>query len=179
MTQHAWMNDVIGYCLGPVDTDTFLGEYHEKKALIAKRKDPERYLDLLSIERIDELVSSIDLPVGALDLTNANLETPLSREDYSFASGFIDRGAVSRHFQNGATVILPQLHQSDAKLASFCRALEAVLSCHVQTNIYLTPPGRSRASRPTTTTTMCFVLQVSGSKSWRLLRHACREPLSR
>jgi len=164
MTKQPWTNDVIGYLLDPVDKETFFNDYHEKKSLIAKRDDPKRYLDLLSLQKIDDLITNIDFPAGSLDMTSAKAE--LSREDYTFSSGFVDRGAVARHFQNGATIILPQLHQSDAALAGFCRSLENILSCHVQTNIYLTPPD-SQGFKTHYDDHDVLVMQISGSKAWR------------
>jgi mannose-6-phosphate isomerase-like protein (cupin superfamily) len=63
-------------------------------------------------------------------------------------------------------VILNQLHQSDIALAAFCRAVERVFSCHVQTNIYLTPPG-SQGFQTHYDSHDVFILQVEGEKAWR------------
>lgn len=165
MSENAWTTDVIDYMAGPVGDAEFFRDYHEKKALIALRKDPERYTSLLSLERIDELVASMDFEAGTLDMTRA--DPPVHREDYTFSNGMVDRGAIARHFQNGATLILPQLHSRDATLAEFCRAVEARFSCHTQTNIYLTPPD-AQGFKTHYDDHDVFVLQVSGSKSWRL-----------
>jgi lysine-specific demethylase/histidyl-hydroxylase NO66 len=173
MSEQAWMNDVIGYLVDPETSENFFEKYHEKDALIAPHNDPGRYLSLLSIQRIDDLISSHDFPAGTLDMTSANAE--LSREDYTFSSGYADRGAVSRHFQNGATIILPQLHMTDPQLASFCRSVEAKFSCHTQTNIYLTPPD-SQGFKTHYDDHDVFVLQVSGSKTWRLYNTPVENP---
>jgi lysine-specific demethylase/histidyl-hydroxylase NO66 len=165
MTAAPWTQDVIAYLLDPMNADDFFNNHHEKKPLIAKRDDKDRYQSLLSMQRIDDLVSSIDFQAGALDMTRA--DPPIHREDYTFSSGAIDRGAVARHFQNGATLIMPQLHQMDATLADFCRSLESMFSCHVQTNIYLTPPD-AQGFKTHYDDHDVFVLQVSGSKAWRL-----------
>lgn len=160
-----WAKDVFGYLFDPVSAEDFFAQYHERKALVSKHKDGNRYRDLLSIERIDELVSSINFQPGSLDMTRA--DPPVNREDYTFNSGAIDRGGVARQFQQGATLMLPQLHEVDATLADFCRAMESRLSCHVQTNIYLTPP-HAQGFKTHYDDHDVFVLQVSGSKSWRL-----------
>lgn len=165
MSDPKWMQDVIGYLLNPVSEETFFSEYHEKKALVAHRSEPDRYRDLLSIQRIDDLISGIDFQAGQLDMARA--DPPISRTDYSFDSGMIDRGAVARHFQSGATIILPQLHQMDATLANFSRAVEALFSCHVQTNIYLTPPD-AQGFKTHYDDHDVLVLQIQGSKAWRL-----------
>jgi mannose-6-phosphate isomerase-like protein (cupin superfamily) len=173
MTQPAWMNDPIGYMLSPTDRKTFFDQHHEKTALRIQRDDPGRFLELLSLQRIDELIASIDFEAGALDMTRA--DPPIHREDFTFASGMVDRGAVARHFQQGATIILPQLHQFDRTLASFCRSLSNELSCHVQTNIYLTPPD-AQGFRTHYDDHDVFVLQISGSKTWRLYDTPVQNP---
>lgn len=173
MSDRAWMQDVIAYLLDPIDHDTFLREYHEKKAYIAKRQDPGRYTPLLSLQRIDDLISSIEFQAGSLDMTRA--DPPIHREDYTFSNGMVDRGAIARNFQDRATIILPQLHTMDATLAEFCRSLEALFSCHVQTNIYLTPPD-AQGFKTHYDDHDVFVLQVSGSKSWRLYNTPVENP---
>lgn len=173
MSGQAWMTDVFGYLFGPISQEEFFRDYHEKKALICKREDSERYIDLLSIERIDEIVSTLDFEVGQLEMTRA--DPPVNRTDYSFENGRIDKGAVARQFQQGATLILPQLHMNDPRLADFCRALETRLSCHVQTNIYLTPPD-AQGFKTHYDDHDVFVLQVSGSKSWRLYNTPIENP---
>lgn len=173
MPSNAWMADVFGYMFAPISAEEFFQDYHEKKALICKRGEPGRYLDLLSIERIDELVATLDLQTGQLDMTRA--DPPVDPSQYSFESGKIDRGGVADQFQKGATVILPQLHMNDPRLASFCRALETRLSCHVQSNIYLTPPD-AQGFKTHYDDHDVFVLQVSGSKSWRLYNTPVENP---
>lgn len=173
MSDQQWMQDVIGYLLDPVSPENFFSEYHEKKALVAHRNDPQRYRSLLSIQRIDDLISGIDFQAGSLDM--ARSEPPISRADYSFESGMIDRGAVARHFQSGATIVLPQLHQMDPTLADFARSIEALFSCHVQTNIYLTPPD-AQGFKTHYDDHDVLVLQVEGSKTWRLYNTPVENP---
>ncbi len=173
MSDRPWMQDVIAYLLDPIDHDTFLRDYHEKKAFVAKRKDADRYTPLLSLARIDELISSMEFQAGSLDMTRA--DPPIHREDYTFSNGMVDRGAIARNFQDRATIILPQLHTMDATLAEFCRSLEALFSCHVQTNIYLTPPD-AQGFKTHYDDHDVFVLQVSGSKSWRLYNTPVENP---
>jgi lysine-specific demethylase/histidyl-hydroxylase NO66 len=165
MSQPAWLADPIASLIAPVDADTFFREYHEQKALIAHRDEPDRYAGLLSIERIDAIVSSLDLRAGSLDM--ARSDPPVRPEDFTFETGYIDRGGVAEQYRQGATLILPQLHMSDPVLGDFCRAMESLLSCHVQTNIYLTPP-HNQGFRTHYDDHDVFVLQVSGEKYWRL-----------
>ncbi|WP_203293815.1 cupin domain-containing protein [Maricaulis parjimensis] len=165
MTEPLWLTDPMRCLIDPIDAKTFFDDYHEKKALIVHREDPGRYLDLLSIERIDDIVANRDLRSGQLDM--ARSEPPVSPEQYTFETGYIDRGGVAEQYRQGATIILPQLHMNDAVLGEFCRNMENLLSCQVQTNIYLTPP-HNQGFRTHYDDHDVFVLQVSGEKYWRL-----------
>ncbi len=173
MADPTWVTDPIGYLIGPHGSDDFFENYYEKKALRANRDDPARYHDLLSIKRIDEIVASVDLPAGSLDM--ARTEPPIHRDDYTFNSGFVDRGAVVRHFQQGATIIMPHLHQQDAILGDFCRALESVFCAHLQTNIYLTPPD-NQGFKIHYDDHDVFVIQISGEKAWRFYETPIENP---
>lgn len=116
--------------IGPVVSSTeFLASYYEKQPLLSQPGDPERYSSLISIDQIDDMLSSTELPARALQM--ARKEPPVYREDFSFEDGVIDRTGVLNEYQNGATVILPQLQHRHPVLKQFCMALEAELSCHV------------------------------------------------
>ena len=173
MTEPLWLTDPMRCMIDPIDADTFFRDYHEKKALIVKRDDPGRYLDLLSIERIDEIVANRDLRSGQLDM--ARSEPPVSADQYTFETGFIDRGGVAEQYRRGATIILPQLHLNDAVLGEFCRNMENLLSCQVQTNIYLTPP-HNQGFRTHYDDHDVFVMQISGEKRWRLYNTPVENP---
>ena len=127
-------------------------------------EDRRRFSDLLSFKAIDQLNAGADLREGQLMLVDASRN--LEPSAYVTETGAIDRGAVVSQFRQGATIVLNQLHQGDATLAAFCRAMEAVFSCHVQTNIYLTPPN-AQGFRTHYDNHDVFVLQVEGEKAWR------------
>lgn len=173
MKNAPWRADPLDYVIGPADRDDFFKTYHESRALIVRRDDPGRYRDLLSIARIDEILASIDLDGAQVDMARA--EPPVNRDQFLFPGGGADRGAIADLYRDGATLILPQLHQLDATLKDFCRAMESVLSCHVQTNIYLTPPN-SQGFRTHYDDHDVFVLQIEGEKHWRLYNTPIENP---
>lgn len=160
----AWATDPLGWMIGPTSRAEFLERHYERAPLVVTHDDPGRFRDLLSIEAIDRLVSGADLREGMLDLADASRN--LDRSAYVLDGGIIDRAVVANEYARGATIILQQLHQSDATLAAFCRAMEQTFSCHVQTNIYLTPPN-AQGFRTHYDNHDVFVLQVEGEKAWR------------
>ena len=160
----AWGRDPLAYLIAPNSAEGFFDAVYEKTSLIVHRQDPQRYASLLSIDTVDRMIAGMDLRVGQLDLANA--QRPVRREEY-VRDGLVDRGVVARQHQGGSTIILQQLHQFDPTLSDFCRALEQVFSCHIQTNIYLSPPEAQGFSTHYDSHDV-FVLQVEGEKLWRL-----------
>lgn len=88
----------------------------------------------------------------------------------------IDAARVYAHFGDGATIVLQALHRYWEPLFHFCRELETVLTHPVQVNTYLTPP-RARGLDVHYDTHDVFVLQVSGSKMWKVYGCAVDLPL--
>ncbi len=163
----------LSWLIEPVAEKEFLESYHEQRALHCRHADSDRFAKLLSLNRLDEILANAELPRSALSMARG--KPPLQRSDYTFKNGNIDRGAVIRHFQRGATVILNQLQLADERLARFCRGLEEVLSCHVQTNVYLTPPN-SQGFATHFDDHDVFIVQVSGAKRWRLYEKPVDNP---
>lgn len=163
---------ILGWLLGPAAA-TFLDEAYEREPVVVHHDDPGRFRSLLSLEAVDQKVAEQDLREGMLAMADAN--RTLDRSEFVADSGAIDRVAVARLYRHGATIILNQVHQSDIALADFCRSVERVFSCHVQTNIYLTPPG-SQGFRTHYDNHDVFVLQVEGEKAWRLYDRPVEAP---
>lgn len=167
-----WEEDALGFLIAPVARDEFLTRYYEREALINIRKQPDRYAELLTIGALDQFIASADLREGMVDVTNHR--NRISRDAYVDENGRVSRVAIAEEYLRGATIILPQLHDSMFNLSEFCRALEEVFSCHMQTNIYLTPQPDSvdgtgnQGFPPHYDNHDVFVMQISGAKAWRL-----------
>lgn len=159
-----WLDEPLRFLLDPVSPDQFFEEHYEQAPLLVARQEPGRYADLLSIDAIDAFVDGADIRSGMLDMVRSTGR--IAGERYTSADGRIVGSAVASDYLNGATIILPQLHESMPQLGQFCRSLEAALSCHVQTNVYLTPPGNQGFNTHYDNHDV-FVLQIAGSKSWR------------
>ena len=154
----------LDYMIAPLGRDEFFARYYEKDYY---RSPPalDKVQALLSLDRVDEIISDSELPPSALTMAQSGAPVPAS--EYTYASGIIDRGAVLDTFRNGATIVLPQLHFADARLYTFCLALEREFGARIQTNIYLTPPGNSGFGIHYDDHDV-FVLQVSGRKKWEI-----------
>ena len=175
MAEERGRRDPLSWLIGPVSEKDFLECHYEQRALHCGHADTARFAELLSLDRIDAIIASSELPSSGLSM--ARSQPPLKRSDYTFKSGNIDRGAVVRLFQRGATVILNQLQRADETMAGFCRSLEEVFSCHVQSNAYLTPPGNQGFNTHYDDHDV-FIVQVHGEKQWRLYAKPVENPYS-
>jgi lysine-specific demethylase/histidyl-hydroxylase NO66 len=160
-----WEDDALGFLIAPLARDEFLARYYERDALITARGEPRRYADLLTLETLDHFIASADLRDGMIDLTSQKHR--ITRESFIDDRGRVSSVSIAEHYMRGATIILPHLHDSLLNLGEFCRSLEEVFSCHVQTNIYLTPSG-NQGFPPHYDNHDVFVMQIGGAKAWRL-----------
>ncbi len=151
--------------IDPVSTDAFFERYWEANPLVIARKRPEYFERLPSLDDVDRVLTT--LPSRYPDVTLAQADKELTSEQYTDRLDNLDVAKVYELFSNGASVILNQLHTCIPSLGALCRALEAELSAPVQTNAYLTP-ARSKGFPPHFDSHDVFVLQLTGSKRWRL-----------
>ena len=160
-----WEEDALGFLIAPETRESFLETYYERDALLTARGEPRRYADLLTLETLDHFIASADLREGMIDLTHHKHR--IERDSYVDERGRVSAVGIAEQYLRGATIILPHLHDSLFNLGEFCRSLEEVFSCHVQTNVYLTPSG-NQGFAPHYDNHDVFVMQISGSKAWRL-----------
>lgn len=156
--------DPIAWLLGD-KAQQFMEDVYEQTSVIVHHGDPDRFKGLLSIAAIDRIIAERDLREGMLVMANAARD--ISEDAYVTSGGAIDRAAVAQLYRKGATIILNQLHQQDLTLADFCQSLERIFSCHVQTNVYLTPPS-NQGFHTHYDKHDVFILQIEGEKTWRL-----------
>ncbi len=151
--------------LAPVTPRAFLDQHWEKTPLHAPNPGGRDFTNLISTKRMDQLLAEQVFSPDTLSMARA--EPKISPDAYMYDNGIVDRGLVARTYQEGATLIMPQLHRRQRPLADLCRALELELSHPLQTNIYLTPPN-AQGFQTHYDTHDVLVLQVEGTKRWRL-----------
>lgn len=158
--------------IAPLAREAFFETYFEKRHFHNPVPVAE-VGDLLSIERIDEIISDSELPPTSLTMAYSGRGVPL--EEYTYGNGTINRGAVLDLYRSGRTIVLPQMHFADGKLYSFCLALEREFGARVQTNIYLTPRESSGFGIHYDDHDV-IVLQVSGRKKWEIYEPSSQLP---
>lgn len=155
---------LLASLIAPLSTDEFFARYYEKDWFLAPAPVAS-VRDLVSIDRIDEIIADSELPPTSLSMAQSGRGIP--SDEYTHPNGAIDRGAVLDNFRNGMTIVLPQLQFADGKLYSFCLGLERDFGARIQTNIYLTP-NSSQGFGIHYDDHDVLVLQISGRKKWEI-----------
>lgn len=166
-------------CVG--DARTFVHEHWSRRPLL--RRGAGTFDDLLSLEDVDFLISSTLLRTPAFRLVKDG--KPLPELSYTVtahvggraAGGVADPGRVFGAFAGGATIVLQSLHRSWEPIARFVRDLEVTLTAPCQANAYITPPGAQGLAVHYDTHDV-FVLQLAGTKHWRVYEPSFQLPLA-
>ncbi len=160
--------------LAPCHTSAFFDTHWERTRLVVKRGDPGYFRDVLGLAELDRLVTSVRIPVTNLNLAQGDHPLPFSA--YTTDGSYVDKAAVVALHQQGATVILRSLDQWSPGLTRLRVSAEELFGCESQVNVYLTPPAE-KSTPPHWDTHDLFVLQIEGSKRWRLFNGARSLPL--
>ncbi len=161
--------------IAPVKVDDFFLDYWEKKPLVVNRHTPDYFAHLLTLDAIDQVITTSDIRFPDIRVISAAHE--IASSDYTMGGGRLKPDSVMKLYQEGGTVILNHQHKWQPALAKFCRALELVFSQPFQTNIYLTPPNAQGFGIHFDTHDV-FVLQIAGSKDWKIFDSAIDLPLA-
>jgi ribosomal protein L16 Arg81 hydroxylase len=146
--------------VAPLADEEFRSRYWERQPLVAHRKEPDYYYGLFTLEDFEEaIIRSPDYVKLANAATSKN-------QSYK---GVVTEGleAVLGDMRAGGTLVLDQLHHREPKLRLLCRVLAAELGHRFQTNLYLTP-SNGKGFTPHWDNHDVFILQVVGSKNWKI-----------
>jgi ribosomal protein L16 Arg81 hydroxylase len=159
--------------IAPVLPEIFLREYWERKPLHVRRDGAHYYNSILTNSDLEGIISSSDLRYPAIQLAkNGSYLAPEAytkniRHGSEFFNGVPDLAQIQSEYRSGSTVVLPALQRTWGPLRELCATLENHFSHAVHANAYLTP-GDSPGFTPHYDTHDVFVLQIAGSKRWRL-----------
>ncbi len=137
------------------------------------RADPEHLSGLLSLDDVDQLLTSSAIRTPSIRLARDG--EVLSESTYTRKatlagkplSGLVDARKALAEFDAGATVVLQGLHRYWPPLTRLVSELELELGHPCQANAYLTPPG-SQGFAVHSDTHDVFVFQTAGSKRWEV-----------
>ena len=159
----------------PASPEVFLASFFETEVLRVAREDRTYYRSLLRMEDVDRVLTTLHPSHPAVTVVNAAKE--IDAADYTYPSGLIDAARLYRAYADGGTIVLHNLEGSLPSLMDLCRALESELSCRFQCNIYVTPGGAAQGLRTHYDSHDVFVLQIAGTKHWRIYDRPIERPL--
>jgi ribosomal protein L16 Arg81 hydroxylase len=148
--------------VAPTSVEEFRSLYWERQPLVIHRKDPDYYGDLFTLADFDSAIARSPNYVktaNAATEKNAKYRTEMTR----------GQEALLAQMREGGTLILDQIHNWDPKLGLLCRIIAAEAGHKFQTNLYLTP-ANGRGFNPHWDNHDVFILQVVGSKDWKIER---------
>jgi hypothetical protein len=169
-----------------VEPAKFAAAVWGRTALLSRAAElagPAGFADLLSPDAVDELLGRHGLRTPFLRIANHGTVLPTDRFTGSGGAGasvadqVID-DKVMRLYADGATLVLQGLHRIWPPLIDFAGRLGAELRQPLQVNAYLTPAGNQGFATHYDTHDV-FVLQIDGSKRWRVHQPVLPDPLER
>jgi bifunctional lysine-specific demethylase and histidyl-hydroxylase NO66 len=149
----------------------------------AELSGPAGFADLLSPGAVDELLSRRGLRTPFLRVAKQGSVLPAARFTGSGGIGAevsdqVTDDKIMQLYADGATLVLQGLHRIWPPLIEFARRLGAELGQPLQVNAYLTPAGNQGFATHYDTHDV-FVLQVDGTKRWRIHPPVLIDPLER
>ncbi len=169
-----------------IDPAKFAEVYWGRQPLLTRADElagPAGFADLFSPDAVDELLSERGLRTPFLRVADRGTVLPASAFTGSGGAGaevadqVID-DKVMRLYADGATLVLQGLHRIWPPLIDHARRLGAELRQPLQVNAYLTPAGNKGFATHYDTHDV-FVLQVDGTKRWRVHEPVLPDPLER
>ncbi|MEV0128669.1 cupin domain-containing protein [Dactylosporangium sp. NPDC050688] len=165
----------------PLTAGEFAERHWDRAPLLSRRVDD--YTDLLDLDDVDELLSRRALRTPFVRMAQHGTVIPPSRYTGGGGPGAEvgDQVRDERVFQllaGGATLVLQGLHRLWPPLVGLAGGLGRELGVPVQINAYLTPPGNQGFATHYDTHSV-FVLQVAGTKRWRVHPPVVTDPVER
>ena len=164
----------LEWIISPVSKQVFFEEYWEKQPLVVKRPNPDYFSSLLTLDEVDRVITTLGLRYPIITLKNA--DQAVTSDDYTVQGDLIDVAKVYQLFEKGSTITLAYLDTVVETLAAFGRNLEREFSFPFQTNVYLTP-AKAKGAKHHYDSHDVFVLQIAGSKQWKIYGTPVKLPL--
>lgn len=172
----------FGYILNPLTIEDFFANYYEKKPLVIKRNQPNYYDPVLTINDVNDLLSNSDLIYPNLFMVKQSEGATHTEYTYNVTAankppieGIVDKEKLFSLFSEGNTIVLNALDRHFSKIHRLCFVTETTFNARAQANFYLTPIN-SQGFEAHWDTHDVFLLQIGGSKNWKLFESPIELP---
>jgi hypothetical protein len=171
----------LAWLLAPISLERFFSSHWEKSLLRVERSDERYYQQLIGNQNLEDLISAADARYPAIMLAKDGVYYPPQAycDDVKMGqvtfSGVPNLRKLSAEYSRGATIALTSLDRSWKPLGELCLRLEEQLDHGAKTNTYVTP-GQTAGFPPHYDTHDIFVLQIAGTKLWRIFEPTIQLP---
>lgn len=161
------IDDIVG------DFPDFAANYFNKKPMLRKNALPNVQDDVLSMADIDELINLevVRFPYLKVNLNGSGVPEAGYTKDIVVQgmtqTGVVDPDKVYALFRAGATITWASVNQIFPKVRSFIRTINDVMAVRTDAVAFLTAAGKKGYPAHHDGVDL-FIVQVSGSKHWRL-----------
>lgn len=169
----------------PLSPADFFGRQHSRRRPMLFRGPADRFASLMGWDDLNRIIRARNLKPPQLKVSADGQGFPatdlLSR---NYGLGWrtlhtvgerIDGHSLTRHLQNGATLIVDSIGTIHEPINALIAAIEASLGAHASANLYVSY-RRQRGFTTHWDSHDVYVLQVRGSKDWRLFGEARPAP---
>ncbi len=167
----------LGDLLDPEPVEDFWDQHWERSPLVLRGGRDHKYDGLFSMSDLDRLLSSGSVPISAIGLVASGQTIPLRTPPGGLPDSDALLEAAYREFSGGASMVLRSVQENQPALRALCEQLSRQFVARINANAYLTPRG-AQGLLPHHDTHDVLVLQVTGSKHWRLYESPLRLPVS-
>ncbi|QOR73556.1 cupin [Cruoricaptor ignavus] len=167
-------NPFFSKIVAPLSVEEFFEKYHEKDMLHIERNDEQYYNDILTSQEISDYLERQDIFYPSIRIVKNGSELPNSQYTKSQIpigfhkkDGLIDTEKAFALFNAGSTLVIQAGQRYFDHLSKCCLDLSNKFGSPVQANLYITP-NKSVGFNPHWDTHDVFVLQIAGTKTWKL-----------
>jgi ribosomal protein L16 Arg81 hydroxylase len=159
--------------LGDFSKREFFGRHYGRLSLHRQADDPDRFRSLVTLEDLERCLS---FSAGEHEEFVQSVGGLAAQEPDATPARHCSAQTAINDWLAGKSLVFNGIDRRLPAISAFSRALEGELKCSVWCNLYLTP-GRGYAFATHYDTHDVFVLQVLGTKQWRLGPAAVESPL--
>jgi len=154
----------------PIAPDAFFDTYWERKPLLVDRGATRFYGDLLSAADLETALTAAGDSFGLA----RNTEDGAYAVEYAGSAAEVSELTITG-LRGGDSLVLLDAQDRLSNLGLMCRLLAREFGYQVHSKVFLTPAG-CKAFKPHYDRYDAFILQVLGSKSWRVEKYRRKFP---
>ncbi|KAL1494507.1 hypothetical protein ABEB36_010094 [Hypothenemus hampei] len=163
------------WLINPITPKEFFEKYWEKDVLHVERSNRHYLRDIFSTEKLDSILRKFPLHytrnIDVVAYQNGQKEV-INEEGRALPAQLWD------YYNNGCSVRVLNPHTYDQNIHSIIASLQEYFGTMVGANVYLTPPD-SQGFAPHFDDIEAFVIQLEGSKYWKLYKPKESDVLAR